>query len=66
MTPVAAYYVMALTEHERNNQIPTDPTPPSRPSLSARIARALGSRPRASRSTAAQSSVPQSSVPQSA
>lgn len=49
MTPVAAYYVMVLTENERRNETRSLVSVPSRPSLSARIAKALRARPRPGR-----------------
>jgi len=54
MTSLAAYYVMVLTENERENTIHSYVSFPARQSLSSRIAKALGTRARASRSTAAQ------------
>ena len=49
MTPVAAYYVMVLTENDHRNETRGSLSAPSRPSLSARIAEALRARSRPSR-----------------
>jgi len=54
MTPLAAYYVMVVTENERKNAVHSYASLPSRPSLSSRIAKVLGTRARASRKTSAQ------------
>ena len=56
MTPLAAYDVMVVTENERKNAVHSYVSHPIRPSLSSRIAKALGAR--AARSTRTVSAQP--------
>jgi hypothetical protein len=54
MQSAAAYFLMIATENERASKTQTYVSPPTRLSLSARIAKALGSRPRPSRAPVVQ------------
>lgn len=41
MTPIAAYYVMVLADHERETRRPRDESIVPRPSLASRVVSAL-------------------------
>ena len=59
MHPLAAYYVMVQTENERKNGTHRYASLPSRQSLNARIAKALGSRARSSRARSSRATAAQ-------